>query len=191
MRRIFLGFFLVCAAAGGIVFAQNADKPKARLLVMISEQNIEGPAREWWRGDIGISAIEADLSRLLIEQGYQVVEPTVARKIMRKEKVSRAGTRSDEAVIAGRFSRADFVVTGKAFSSVGMSTTVGSSAHPCFASVSVQLIRTTDGVVAGSLDAFGSSVNADTLVGGKDALSNAAVDLASKIVSYLAKESGS
>jgi ArsR family metal-binding transcriptional regulator len=60
----------------------------------------------------------------------------------------------------------------------------------CFANRTAKLIRVKDGKVIAYFDASGNSVHMDVITGGKEALTNAAGDLATKITEALNKEGG-
>ena len=66
------------ALTGGAVFSQNvtsaepvAAKPK--VILLIAEQNIEGPQKAWWASEIDLSTTEAAIATKLIEEGYDVI----------------------------------------------------------------------------------------------------------------------
>ncbi len=193
MKRIIFYAVLMVLLAGSFVFAQGQqqkDNSKPRLLLMISEQNIQGPSSCWWLSEIDLSTIESNLSRLLIEQGYQILEPSVVNKIVKKEKAFRVVEPNNEDVVhLGKLSKADYVLLGRAVASAG-GNVAGSNMRSCFANATVKLVRVKDGQVIAYLDAAGSTVHPDVITGGKEALTNAAVDLASKVISNLTKEEG-
>jgi hypothetical protein len=57
----------------------------------------------------------------------------------------------------------------------------------CFANITAKLIRVKDGKVIAYLDAAGSSAHMDVITGGREALNNAATDLAAKIIAVISK----
>jgi len=194
MKRLFilsLGFFLI----SGLGYGQGQlEKPKVKILLLISEQNIQGPALNWWLNQAASSTIESNLEKLLKDLGYQIVDSSLVHSTIKREKVFRAvnnleSLEDKEVLYLGKTIRADYIVLGKATASSG-SSIAGSNMRPCYANAAVRLIRTKDGAVVAYLDAVGSSVNTDVVAGGKEALSNTAVDLAAKIISNLTKEGG-
>ncbi|MCM8770698.1 MAG: hypothetical protein NC936_02385 [Candidatus Omnitrophica bacterium] len=188
MRRLFI-FSLIFVSISALSFAQpQKEKPKTKILLMISEQNIQGPSTRWWLSEVDLSTIESNLARLLIEHGYQIIEPSVVNKIIKRERPLRVVDLKDKDVVRlGKLSNVDYVVLGKAVASAG-SNVLGSNMRSCFANVTVKLIRVKDGVVIAYLDSIGSTVHTDVITGGKEALANASVDLAAKIISNLNKE---
>ncbi|MDD5045192.1 MAG: hypothetical protein PHU91_06390 [Candidatus Omnitrophica bacterium] len=190
MKRLFI-LSLCIALAAGLGYAQGQpDKPKAKILLLISEQNIQGPALNWWAGESGSSAMETNLAKLLKDLGFQIIDPSLVHNIAKKERASRVvNLGNKEALHLGQIARADYLVLGKATASCG-SSMAGQDVRPCYANATAKLIRTKDGVVIANLDAIGSSANIDVVAAGKEALSNSAVDLAAKIISNLTKEGG-
>jgi len=188
MKRLVI-FFLVFIFIAGLSFARGPeDKPK--ILLLISEKNTNGELINWWVDETEFSAIEANLSKLLINLNCQAIEVKTALNIVKKDRSFKtANLAGNEALRLGRALRADYVVKGAAFVSAG-SNIYSASGRPFFANAAVKLIRIKDGQVIADLDAIGSSVNMDTATGGKEALSNAAVDLAAKIISNITKEGG-
>jgi len=179
---IFLGLFLLIGLA--VSFAQNE---KTKLILLISEQNIEGPQRAWWASEVDLSTIETAVAKNLIEQGYEIIEPSDLTKVIKQDSAFRmVNISEDKSIKLGNLSKADYVVLGKAVASSG-SKVPQSSMISCFANVTARLIRVKDGKVIAYLDASGNSAHMDVITGGREALSNAADDLAAKIVGALKK----
>jgi len=169
---------------------QSKPEQKTNILLMIAEQNIEGPATRWWLSEIDLSTTESKLASTLIAQGYGIIEPSVANKTLKREKAFRLVNPQDEQVVRlGKVAKADYVILGKAVASSG-STVAGSNMRSCFANISAKIIKVKDGQVIAYLDATGSSIHTDVITGGKEALSNAATDLAGKVIASLQKEGG-
>jgi len=165
---------------------KKAGVPK--IILLISEQNIEGPQRAWWASEIDLSTTEAKLATRLIEQGYVVLEPSNLTKIIRQDKAFRLLDLGEaRAIKLGNLSRADYVILGKAVASSGANVPQ-SNMRSCFANLSAKLIRVKDGKVLAYLDASGSSAHMDVITGGREALVNAGDDLATKIIEALGKE---
>jgi len=183
-------FILFLSALFGIVsgidlaVAQDtAAKPK--VILLISEQNIEGPQSAWWASEVDLSTIEAKVAQRLIASGIEVLEPSALNKTIKQEEAFRLVNLSEaQSIKLGNLNRADYVVLGKAVASAG-GNVPQSSMRSCFANVSAKLIRVKDGKVIAYLDASGSSAHPDVITGGREALANAGEDLAAKILSNL------
>lgn len=176
---LFLGFTLSCA-----------KDIKTKVILLISEQNIEGPQRAWWASEIDLSATEATIAQKLIEEGYDVIEPSSINKIIKQKPGFRTIVLSEsESVKLGNLSQADYVILGKAVASAG-GNIPQSSMRSCFANVSAKLIRVKDGKVVAYLDATGNSAHMDVITGGKEALTSASADLVTKLIEALNKEGG-
>lgn len=187
MKRIFL-FILLAFFGLSLSFAQEA-KPKVVLL--ISEQNIEGPQHAWWASEVDLSVTEAALANKLIEQGYVVLEPSTINKIIKQKPAFRRLDISEEdSIKLGDLAQADYVILGKAVASSG-GNVPQSSMRSCYGNLTVKVIRVKDGRVTAYLDASGNSAHPDVITGGKEALRNAAEDLSAKIIDALRKEGGS
>jgi hypothetical protein len=92
----------------------------------------------------------------------------------------------DKSVKLGNLSKADYVILGKAIASKG-GKVPQSNMLSCYANITAKLIRVKDGKVVAYLDAAGNSVHMDVITGGREALVNAAQDLATKIIDNLNK----
>jgi len=168
-------------------YAQNT---KAKVILLIAEQNIEGPQRAWWASEIDLSTTEATIAQRLIEQGYEVLEPSNLTKIIKQNRAFRIINLSDgQSIKLGNLSKAKYVVMGKAIASSG-GNVPQSNMRSCFANITAKLIRVKDGKVMAYLDAAGNSAHMDVITGGKEALTNAGSDLALKIIDALGKEGG-
>lgn len=185
MKRIFL-FLLVGLLVTTASFAQEKVK-KTKVILLIAEQNIEGPQRAWWASEIDLSTIEAQLAQKLIAQGYEVIEPTNLSKFIKQDKGFRLIDVSEEkSVKLGNLAKADYVIVGKAIASAG-SQVPQSSMRSCFANTTAKVIKVKDKEVIAYIDAAGNSAHMDVITGGREALRNAGEDLASKVVAVLAK----
>jgi hypothetical protein len=92
----------------------------------------------------------------------------------------------DKSIKLGNLSGADYVILGKAVASSG-SKVLQSNMISCFANITAKLIRVKDGKVLAYLDAAGNSAHLDVITGGREALANAAEDLAGKVIDTLKK----
>jgi hypothetical protein len=195
MRRIAFLSVLILAAAF-YVFSQagcgraqgQAKSDKTTFLLLISEQNIEGPQRAWWMSEIDLSTVESMVAQKLISGGYEVLEPSVASKQVNINKAfKRADLPENDSVTLGRNLKADYVISGKAVASAG-GTVPQSTMRSCYANVTAKLIRVSDGKVVAYLNAAGSTVHPDVITGGSEALRSAGEDLANKVISAMAQE---
>jgi hypothetical protein len=165
---------------------------EGKIILLIAEQNIEGPQRAWWASEIDLSATEATIAQALITRDYKVIEPGDLNKVIQKERAFRVIAISEsQSVKLGSLSRADYVIQGKAIASAG-GNVPQSQMRSCFANITAKLIRVKDGKVIAYLESSGNSAHTDVITGGREALARAAGSLAEKIIAELvkAKEGG-
>jgi hypothetical protein len=184
------GFFLSLIISLGLASvpanAQEARKPK--FILLIAEQNIEGPQKGWWASEIDLSATETVIAQKIIEAGWEVLEPSKLEESMKKDKAFRVLDMTEkESLKLANLSQADYVVLGKAIASSG-SLVPQSSMRSCFANVNVKLIRVKDSKVVAYLDAAGNSAHMDVISGGREALAGAANNLAPKLIEAVNKQ---
>jgi hypothetical protein len=185
-KRLILFF----AAIFSVSFFTQASAQQAKVILLISEQNIEGPQRAWWASEVDLSTTESKLAQNLIAAGFEVLEPSSLNKVIQQDKAFRLVDFSDELTVKlGNLSKADFVIVGKAIASSG-GNVPQSSMISCFANITAKVIRVKDGKVIGYLDASGSSAHMDRITGGREALNSAAQDLADKAINVLNKGEG-
>jgi hypothetical protein len=191
MRRIILiSLVLLLGLAVNISCAKDSKDTKTKIILLISEQNIEGPQHAWWASEIDLSTTEAKVATQLIASGYEVLEPSNLTKTIKQDKAFRMVNLSENtSVKLGNLSKADYVVLGKALASAGAKVPQ-SSMTSCFANITAKLIRVKDGKVIAYLDASGNSAHMDVITGGKEAMSNAGEDLGAKIIDALNREGG-
>jgi len=183
MKRLLIGVFIFMLACS----FSNAQTANKKVILLISEQNIEGPQRAWWASEIDLSVTEATIAKKLIEQGYEVIEPAELSKTLKKTAAFRMLNLDDqESVKLGKEAKADYIVLGKAIASSG-GTVPQSNMRSCFANITVKLIRASDGKIVAYLEGSGNTVHTDVVTGGKEALVNAADDLTIKITDALNK----
>ena len=174
--------FIIAAAA----FAEVSSK--ARILLLISEQNIEGPRTAWWASEVDLSATEAAVAGKLIGSGYEVLEPAQIEGTVKKDRAFRMlNLREKDAVKIGNLSRVDYIIVGKAVASGGANVPQ-SNMRSCFANLTAKLIRVKDAKIVAYLDGAGNSAHMDVITGGREALVNAASDLSAKIIEALSKQ---
>ncbi|MFA5117755.1 MAG: hypothetical protein WC695_02760 [Candidatus Omnitrophota bacterium] len=180
--------FIVLAAAGLFICSCSqvfAAEKKQSIVLLIAEQNIEGPQRAWWASEIDLSTTEARLVSKLTAEGYDILEPAVMADTIKKEPAFRQVNLSEQdSIKLGNLSQADYVIIGKAVASAG-GTVPQSTMRSCFANLTAKLINIKEGKVAAYLESSGNSVHPDVITGGKEALVNAADDLAQKLVDAL------
>ncbi len=191
MRKItFIMATLVAAVVAFGCAAEQKAPAKPKVILLISEQNIEGPQRAWWASEIDLSTTEAKLATKLIDGGYEVLEPSNLNRIINQDKAFRLVNFSDDkAVKLGNLSKANYVILGKAIASSG-GNVPQSNMRSCFANISAKVINVKDGKVLAYLDASGSSAHMDVITGGREALSAAGDDLALKVLDVLNKQGG-
>ena len=182
---VFLAVFL-CICLG----TSYAKEENTKIILLISEQNISGPQRAWWSSEVDLSTIEATVARKLMEDGYDILEPSNMSKVIKQDKAFRLVDISEEkSAKLGNLAKADYVVLGKAIASSG-GKVPQSNMISCFANVTARLIRVKDGKVVAYLDASGNSAHMDVITGGREALANSGEDLAIKLADSLKKEGG-
>jgi hypothetical protein len=185
MKKLIFAFLALLLTWPLLAFAAE-QKPK--IILLVSEQNIEGPQRAWWASEVDLSTTETALARKLMEQGYEILEPSSLTKVVKQDRAFRLLNLSEEkSVKLGNLSRADYVVLGKAIASAG-GNVPQSQMRSCFANITAKLIRVKDGKVIAYLDASGNSAHMDVITGGREALTNAGEDLAAKVADALNKE---
>jgi hypothetical protein len=179
---ILVSFFCLLLSAG---FTQEIKPVKAKVILLIAEQNIGAPQRGWWVSEIDLSATEAVLAQKLIEHGYEVLEPSLLTGIIKQRPAFRALDLSrNQSVKLGNLANADYVISGKAVASAG-GKVPRSNMRSCFANLSAKIIRVKDAKVIAYLNASGNSAHPDVITGGKEALINAAGDLSVKLLEAL------
>ena len=187
-KFIFVGLMIILAL--GTVFAETPNSSKAKFILLIAEQNIEGPQKCWWASEIDLSVTESVIAQKLLSQGYEVLEPSVLNKTITQDPAFRAVNLTDQnSIKLGKLSAANYVISGKALATSG-GNVPQSNMRSCFANITVKVIRIKDGKVIAYLDASGNSAHLDVITGGKEALKNAGEDLAIKIIDALTKEGG-
>ena len=192
MKRAALAFCLLSFVLCIFACSQAKDSPVApaganRVVLLISEQNIEGPQRAWWASEVDLSTSEAAIAKKLIAQNYTIIEPSALNKTIKQDPAFRmVGISDEKSVKLAKLTNADYVILGKAVASAG-GNIPQSSMRSCFANITAKLIRVRDGKVIAYLDASGSSAHMDVISGGREALAAAGEDLSVKIADALSK----
>jgi hypothetical protein len=189
-------FLLLCGIVlmgSSLSFAASAnpkEPPKPRIILLIAEQNIEGPQRAWWASEVDLSTAEAKIAQQLLNVGFEIIEPSSLNKTIKQDSAFRMlAISQDKSIKLGNLSKADYVVLGKAVASAG-GNIPQSSMRSCFANITAKLIRVKDGKVLAYLDASGNSAHMDIITGGREALASAGESLGAKIVEALNKQGG-
>lgn len=184
--RFFLSVIVSWGLVSGLVWAQDAQKPK--FILLIAEQNIESPQKGWWASEIDLSATEAVITQKIIEAGWVVLEPAQLEEMIKKNKAFRVLDLSEkDSLKLGNLAKADYLVIGKAVASAG-GQVPQSTMRSCFANLSAKLIRVKDSKIVAYLDAAGNSVHPDLITGGKEALVSGANNLAVKLIDAVNKQ---
>jgi hypothetical protein len=187
VKRVIIVIGMILFMFSGIAGAEDAKAQAKKIMLMISEQNIEGPKTGWWMGQVDLSATEAVIARKLIEGGLEIIEPSFVSKTVQQKPAFQTVDISDvKSVELGKLSNADYLVLGKAIASAG-GNVPQSSMRSCFANLTVKVIKVSDGKIIGYLDGSGNSVHMDVITGGKEALTNAASDISTKIMDVINK----
>lgn len=188
MKKAAVIFLLVVLTIA--CFSPAFAQEKKKIILLIAEQNIEGPQKAWWASEIDLSSSEARLAERLIKEGYEVIEPANLSDTIKKKPAFRlVNLPEDESVALGNLSNADFVVLGKAIASGG-GNVPQSNMRSCFANITAKVIDVKANKVIGYLEASGNSAHMDVITGGKEALANAGEDLAERIIQTLNKDGG-
>lgn len=191
MRKIILISLIFLLGIGlGVASARRPASKMPKIILLISEQNIEGPQRAWWASEIDLSITDAVIANQLIENEIEVIEPSQLRRIVkRKPAFRRVNISEEESIELGNLSSADYVVVGKAIASAGANVPF-SKMRSCFANFSAKLIRVEDAKVIAYLDADDKSAHLDVISGGREALKKAAAKIAAQLVKALKKNKG-
>ncbi len=189
MKKIFY-FVLILSAFFFVSNAFAQETKKVKIILLVAEQNIEGPKAAWWASEVDLSATEARLATKLIEKGYEIIEPSSVDKVIKQKPGFRViDIPQEKAIKLGNLTRADYLILGKAVASSGANIPQ-SKMISCYANLSAKVIRIKDAKVVAYLDAAGNSAHMDTITGGREALTNAAESLSLKIIESLEKAGG-
>jgi hypothetical protein len=184
--RISTVFFLVMWTALACVCSCCAQST-GRILLMVSEQNIDGPRSAWWASEVDLSATEAAMAQELIASGFEVIDPSLMHDTIRKDKAYRfIDVPEKTSVQIGAAAKVDYVVVGKAIASAA-GTVPESTMRSCYANLTAKLIRVKDRKVIAYLDAAGSSAHPDVISGGREALVYAGRVAGAKLVEALSE----
>jgi hypothetical protein len=172
-----------------LAFAQDsrmpAQAPAARIVLLISEQNIDSPRQAWWASEVDLSAAEAAIATKLLDSGFEIIEPGSMSDVIEQDKAFRMVNLSDKTSIKmASMAKADYVILGKAVASAG-GKVPQSNMRSCFANLTAKLINVKTGRIVAYLDAAGNSAHMDVISGGREALVSAGQNIAAKIADKL------
>ena len=181
-------------ALAGIVVDQTT---MPGILFLISEQNLEDIAVQYWWGDYPINTlttVERAVSEALQKKGFSVIDHQVVVNISQdRDTFSVYGPVLDHqaAIELGMKYQADVVITGSA-QALRASNTMGDDIKSFLGKLSLQVFRTDTGTEIASLDKTAMAADADDISGSRAALSKAGTlageDLAPLILSAWRKE---
>ena len=181
----FISLSFTCAFAQSAAVEPQVPAAKAKIVLLISEQNIDSPRAAWWASEVDLSSTEAEIAKQLLNAGYEIIEPEAMGDVINREKAYRVINLSDKTSIKmASLAKADYVILGKAVASAG-GNVPQSSMKSCFANLTAKLINVRTGKVVAYLDASGNSAHMDVISGGREALVNAGGQIAAKIVEKL------
>jgi hypothetical protein len=181
----FISLSFTCAFAQVAPPDPAVRQPRAKVVLFISEQNIDSPRSAWWASEVDLSSTEAEIAKQLLSSEYEIIEPATMGDVINREKAYRAINLSDQASIKmASLGKADYVILGKAVASAG-GNVPQSNMRSCFANLTVKLINVKTGKVVAYLDAAGNSAHMDVISGGREALVSAGQQIAVKIVEKL------
>ena len=172
-----------------LAFAQGSQTavqaPAVKLVLLISEQNIDSHRQAWWASEVDLSAAEAAIATRLLDAGFEIIEPGSMSNVISQDKAFRVVNLSDKTSIKmASLAKADYVIVGKAVASAG-GNVPQSTMRSCFANLTAKLINVKTGKIIAYLDAAGNSAHMDVISGGREALASAGQNIAAKIVDKL------
>jgi hypothetical protein len=172
-----------------LAYAQDSQAPvqvpAVKLVLLISEQNIDSPRQAWWASEVDLSSAEAAIATKLLDAGFEIIEPDSMSGVVSQDKAFRMVNLSDKTSIKmASMAKADYVILGKAVASAG-GNVPQSNMRSCFANLTAKLINVRTGKITAYLDAGGNSAHMDVISGGREALASAGQNIAGKIVDKL------
>ena len=193
MKRIFYLLLGISFLGSILACAKTNTRPahnKPTVLLMVTEQNIEGPQRAWWASEIDLSTVEANIAQTIAKNGYAVIDPLELKQTLKEEKAFTVVNITDEESLKlAKLKNVDYVVLGKAVASSG-GTILNSKMYSCFANATVKVLDVKTGKIISYLDATASSPHTDVVTGGKKALAKTGIELGEKIINILSKKGG-
>jgi hypothetical protein len=189
MIKKFLVISAFIALSLTFAFAQESQAPvqtpAVKLVLLISEQNIDSPRQAWWASEVDLSSAEAAIATKLLDAGFEIIDPDSMSGVVSQDKAFRMVNLSDKTSIKmASMAKADYVILGKAVASAG-GNVPQSTMRSCFANLTAKLINVRTGKIIAYLDAGGNSAHMDVISGGREALASAGQNIAGKIVDKL------
>ena len=165
---------------------------KERIMVVIPEVHLGRPK-------IPDPAGETEIVRILIEEGYKLVDQEQVKKIRYNDIFDKAWKGNDTgALMVARKFNADILIVGEAFSQFAQVTRVpgqrgmpGGDLISCRARVEAKALRTDTGQILATYGAHGSGVDISENIAAKAALADAGRQAAQYFVDMFAKKSSS
>ena len=188
--RVWLIVVCLCFLPLSLLAQEDSQKAAApaRILLLITEQNIGSPQHAWWSSVVDLSIVESSLAQALSEAGYQVVDPESAQSVLKKEPAYRlVRMRECDMTDLANLQGAEYVIKGSAIASQG-SRPPQSGMRSYYARVNARLIRVKDHMAVAAFNAWGKSVHSDAVAGGSEALEDAGRALAQKVFHVLKRE---
>ena len=176
---------LTCAYAQSVPVGTPVSAAPAKIILFISEQNIDTPRSAWWASEVDLSATEAEIARNLLNAGFEIIEPGALDEVIDREKAFRMVNLSDKSSVKmASLAHADYVILGKAVASAG-GRVPHSNMRSCFANLTAKVITVKTGKVIAYLDASGSAAHMDVISGGREALVSAGSRISGTIIEKL------
>ncbi|MBW2641412.1 MAG: hypothetical protein JRE10_14970, partial [Deltaproteobacteria bacterium] len=164
------------------------EKPLPKILVLISDQNLDRLPKYWWGQEKYFS--ESSSINALVEpiktKGFPIIDPHIITQSTRFDPIyDKPDLNDTEAVTLGLGSQAGVVIVGKSVASSGPNI-MGKNIRSFKGIVSARAIRTDTGSEIATTMQTSVTTNTDEIAGVRDVLSRAGSlageDLASKIV---------
>jgi len=157
---------------------------KPRILFLITEKGLgldNDTLRVLGGDDSEVPAAESSMKEVFLSKGFQVVDISASPDIGGG---SSSGLSRDRVRKIGRALNAELVVKGKSVVTEGMRL-AGSSIGSYLSDISADVIRVDDGTVLASAKGHGAARNISKTSGGVDASSQAASEVADKLVEQI------
>ena len=162
-----------------------------KILLLIAEQNIGEHYHYWWGGalaeEVNLSSVESILAQRLTDAGFEVIDPSLMGRFKVKKAYRHLGLNTNEALEIAHTYGADLVVLGKALATEG-ARVAGTSMISSSANITAKVVRLKDRKIIAYLSASGDSLHPNVITAGKEALEQAAEDLAIKLINELKRE---
>lgn len=164
--------------------SDNLDRMRMRrIMVVIPEKHIERPVPD--------PAGETEMIRVFLDQGFRVVDQKQIARIRESDAVKAAidGASNTELVRIAQSFGADYLIYGEAFSHEVQSSIDLGSMQSCRARVEARMVRADTGEILAADGKEAGKTDLSSLIAGKEALREAAQELAEGFVASLMKRS--